>query len=268
MKDARRLYGRVDGIVLPELAVTPQDFDAMQSAVFDDVNELLISGVAVPPSPDVHGSNYAHVCVVAEDNEDESLFLEFKQHKHHRWYLEDFQVRRYGLASILDPGMYWWESTRLQHRELTFMALKPWLTLSVLICEDLARPDPVGDIVRAVGPNLVIALLMDGPQIAGRWSERCAAVLADDPGCSVLTLTSIGMASLSQPPAGKSASRVVALWKDREGLQQIELPEGHDALLLSLSNRYVEEWTADGRGDGTRAATIRLAGVFPIKSPI
>jgi hypothetical protein len=33
--------------------------------------------------------------------------------------------------------------------------------MCALICEDLARPDPVAEIVRTVGPNLVIALLME-----------------------------------------------------------------------------------------------------------
>ena len=47
--------------------------------------------------------------------------------------------------------------------------------------------------LRAVGPNLIIALLADGPQIASRWPGRYAAAFADDPGSSVLTLTSAGM---------------------------------------------------------------------------
>jgi len=52
--------------------------------------------------------------------------------------------------------------------------------LTVLICEDLARLDPVNDLVRAVGPNLVMSLLMDGPQLTTRWPARYATVLADD----------------------------------------------------------------------------------------
>jgi hypothetical protein len=34
----------------------------------------------------------------------------------------------------------------------------PHNTWSVLICEDLARQDPAADLIRAVGPNLLIAL--------------------------------------------------------------------------------------------------------------
>ena len=66
---------------------------------------------------------------------------------------------------------------------------------SALICEDLARSEPCHSAVRSVGPNLVFVLLMDGPQIASRWSARYATSLADDPGSAVLTLTSRGPSS-------------------------------------------------------------------------
>ncbi len=55
------------------------------------------------------------------------------------------------------------------------------------------NPSPGATILRAVGPNLVVCLLLDGPQSKERWSTRAAAALADDPGSSVLTLTSLGM---------------------------------------------------------------------------
>ena len=47
---------------------------------------------------------------------------------------------------------------------------------AVLICEDLARQEPAAELIRAVGSNLVIALLMDGPQLNNRWPARYAAV--------------------------------------------------------------------------------------------
>jgi hypothetical protein len=140
------------------------------------------------------------------------------------------------------------------------------LVLSVLICEDLARPDPVGDLVRAVGPNLVIALLMDGPQLKGRWPERYAMALADDPGSSVLSLTSLGMSELSRPSQGTSRSRVIALWKDRTGTStEIELPAGCGAVVVTLSLEYEEEWTADGRRDYGMAVFPTLSGIHAIK---
>ena len=71
----------------------------------------------------------------------------------------------------------------MRERLLYFVTLNR-MTWSVLICEDLARQDPAADLIRAVGPNLVIALLMDGPQLNGRWPARYASVLAEDPGSS------------------------------------------------------------------------------------
>jgi len=67
--------------------------------------------------------------------------------------------------------------------------------------------------------------------------------------------------------AAPSRSRVVALWKDRfNGATEIELPPGADAIAVSLSTRYDEEFTADGRGDGGNAAFPILSGVHPISA--
>jgi hypothetical protein len=136
------------------------------------------------------------------------------QKKHHPWRLDEAQVIQYGLGGVLNPSTGWWECADLTDRQLSFISMSPDIVLSVLVCEDLARPDPVANIVRAVGPNLLIALLMDGPQIKERWAARYATILADDPGCSVLSLTSIGMSNLSRPQSGPNRSRVVAMWKD------------------------------------------------------
>lgn len=145
-------------------------------------------------------------------------------------------------------------------------AISSDLVLTGLICEDLARPDPVANLIRSVGPNLVIALLMDGPQTRERWAARYATVLADDPGCSVLSLTSKGMANISRPTAGPNRSGVVALWKDNFGpAREIDLPDGFDAVAISLSTRYEEEFSADGRGDDGYAAYPVLSGVHPIR---
>jgi hypothetical protein len=109
------------------------------------------------------------------------------------------------------------------------------------------RPDPVTDVVRSIAPTLVVALLLDGPQLAARWPARYASVLADDPGCSVLTLTALGMTQRSQPP-GHAPSRGIALWKDRHrGLQQIALAEGAHAVALTAHVRTVQIPSADGR---------------------
>jgi len=144
--------------------------------------------------------------------------------------------------------------------------LRPWLTVTPLICEDLARPEPVGDLVRAIGPNLVIALLMDGPQLGGRWPGRYAASLADDPGCSVLTLTSAGMSHLSKTRDEIDRSGVVALWRDPQtGTHELELAKDDSAIVLNVTVEYEEEWTADGRGDKKATGCPILAGHHRIR---
>ena len=76
-------------------------------------------------------------------------------------------------------------------------------TVVSLVCEDLAQIDDVADVLRSVGPMTVVTPLLDGPQLNSRWAARYASVLADDPGSTVLTLTSYGMAQRSRP-AGRT----------------------------------------------------------------
>lgn len=138
--------------------------------------------------------------------------------------------------------------------------------MCVLICEDLARPDPASDLIRAVGPNLVISLLMDGPQIATRWPARHATTLAEDPGSSVLAVTSLGMAQLSRPATSVDRGRVIALWKE-EGASsvEIELPRHCQAAVLSISMKPCLDWSADGRNRG--ASVPSLTGLRFLSSP-
>jgi hypothetical protein len=120
---------------------------------------------------------------------------------------------------------------------------------------DLARQEPVTEVVRAVGPNLIFALLMDGPQLKSRWSSRYASVLAEDPGCSVLSLTSLGMSRRSQGGTpGNDQSHTIALWRDPiYGERELSLNNGDDACVLSLVCKTKQEFTIDGRGDGGAA---------------
>ena len=58
------------------------------------------------------------------------------------------------------------------------------------------------------------------------------------------------------------------MWKDAwHSATEIELPAGYDAIAISLSIHYREEYTADGRGDGKAAAFPILSGVHPIADP-
>jgi hypothetical protein len=259
MTNAKNLVGPIHGVVLPELALSPTQHSSMREKVLAQ-DSFLISGVGTCSEPgSKHGQNFISVDFPRYN---QSLH----QSKHHRWRLDYNQLSQYGLGSRLYPEKKWWEHIDVHNRELMFISMLPWLVVSVLICEDLSRPDPIGDLVRAVGPNLVIALLMDGPQLKQRWGARFASVLADDPGCSVLTLTSLGMCDLSWPiDDSVRRSRVIALWKDAEnGAKEIELPNGTDGVVLSLSVRFKEEWAADGRSDHKNAGYPILSGIHPV----
>lgn len=194
-------------------------------------------------------------------------WYELSQRKHHRWKLERNQIRQYGLEGRLSTIRSWYEHIRLSQRRLTFLAPTSWLTLCPLICEDLAQLEPVSDLIRGVGPTLLTALLMDGPQLKERWSARYASVLADDPGTAVLTLSSIGMVRRSRKVGevtASPASRAVGLWKDQpSGWCEISLPDGKDAMLLTISAGWTEEVTADGRGDHANASVFRYEGLEP-----
>jgi hypothetical protein len=262
LKAAQSLVERIDGIIFPELSLRTEDAEVawrQVQKVFP--NCFIVGGVGSSGTDNSFGINQA-VCMLPQSGEKAAKFT---QDKHHRWMLNRSQIQQYGLFRRLAPDRMWWENISLPPRIIKFVQLSPWLTFSFLICEDLARQDPVADLIRAVGPNLVIAILMDGPQLAHRWSARYAMVLTDDPGCSVLTLTSLGMARLSTC-LGKPESRVIALWKDVEaGPHEINLPYDSEAMILQLSQKITTEWSADGRSDDNAAGHWILDGTTPVR---
>ncbi len=270
----------VDMVVLPELAVGPQELAQLERLAFER-GALLITGALLPDEPrdpknvaviqnrsySVRGAEPEVKLRIAAASGNESVALAqggLQQAKHHRWCLDAPQIRQYGLSGILSPLIDWWERSQIGTRQIHFTTMARWLTICALVCEDLARQDPLSEVVRSVGPNLVIALLMDGPQLSGRWSSRYASVLAEDPGSSVLTLTSLGMSILSSPAHGFRApdrSRVVALWRDvKRGTVELELGPDEEAMVLTLSRSSIEEFTLDGRGDGSVAHFPIYAG--------
>ncbi len=170
------------------------------------------------------------------------------QKKHHRWKMDGSQLRYYGLSSILHPERIWWEELAIGQREIGFFQFRKGSVFAALICEDLARSDPVHEILRSVAPNLVFALLMDGPQIIPRWPARYASTLADDPGSSVLTLTSYALVKRANETSGWEQSRSIALWKDESGFRkEIEMDKGASAVLLSLTGIAWSDRTIDNR---------------------
>lgn len=139
--------------------------------------------------------------------------------------------------------------------------------MTVLICEDLARADPAMPVLRAVGPNLVVALLMDGPQLDSRWPARYATVLADDPGSSVLTITCAGMVDRSNYMQA-NPRRSVGLWRHANGhMQELFLPKQHYGLLLTLRSVEEEQFSLDHRSDGSLTSRLELEWFKPLPLP-
>jgi len=170
--------------------------------------------------------------------------------KHHRWKLDVSQIAAYSLTN-LNRDLSWWEELSILSRSLDLLVYRGNTTLTTLICEDLARVDPCQAVVRGVGPNLLIALLMDGPQIGARWPGPYATVLAEDPGTSVLSFTSFGLIARQNDIGEFEQASSIALWKDeKSGVRKLELQREADAIVLELAAVPKEERTLDGRRDG------------------
>ena len=218
---------------------------------------ILISGF-VRDEPDGRKTNAAGITFAGDRD---SKPVDFEQKKHHRWKLDEDQIVRYSLTGVLNPEDEWWEHISVDDRSLSVFTIREWLCTCALICEDLARLDPAGQFVRALAPDLVIALLFDGPQLATRWPAYYATVLAEDPGSSVLTLTSLGMARLSRPKRHDPniQNDVIGMWRDiKNGTIEIRLPKGKTAAVLTVQRKQVPVSTADGR----RKSVNDLAPIF------
>lgn len=250
----RKSGKRVDGVVLPELSLDFPLFRQLAKALaVDHQVDFLISGTS--SDRDGRAGNFVAIApFFLFDGEAErstaidQMFL--VREKHHRWKMTKAQIDVYGLQTALSPEKSWWEHLDLLGRSLDLFVYRGGTSLTTLICEDLARVDPCQAVLRAIGPNLVIALLMDGPQLEGRWPARYATVLADDPGSSVLTFTSLGLIERQNETKEYPQCSSVALWKDEaNGVQRLELPRNADAIYLSLRADSKTEHTLDGRSD-------------------
>ena len=146
---------------------------------------------------------------------------------------------------------------------------------------------------------MLIALLMDGPQLSSRWPGQYTGILADDPGTSVLTITSIGMVNLSNATQkSPSACRVIGLWReppqvttedlnipldthtsvcdctkpDRPQWQPpaaypVEIPPDHHGVFLHLDGRWVRTYSMDGRDDEGGTVRFHLRNALPVALP-
>jgi hypothetical protein len=275
IREAQKHVRRVHIIVLPEAALRREDLESLKGLLATlpvDQIPLVVSGrCEAGPHEQVRASGHNDVVLSTYFA---SKWYDLEQGKHHRWKLDPEQVKRYRLAGMLTGGKNLWEGIQLPPRSFGVLAPNGWLALAPLVCEDLAQQEPLAEITRGIGPTVLIAVLQDGPQLEQRWSARYASVLADDPGTSILTVTSLGMARRSgaqprrndDPKPDPKAVLPVAMWKDRQtGLHKIDVDK--DAVLLSLSATRTEEFTADGRTDYGAAAVVELRNTFPIEVP-
>ena len=231
--------GAVHALVLPEVALSSQVFRLLCGSLQHRPEfELLVSGLFDVPAPERHAirrGNFTGMARFLKSPSGEPSFDVSIREKHHRWRVEKSQITAYALGSALDVNRGWWEHIDILSRSLDVVVLRGGATVTTLICEDLARSDPCQELVRGIGPNFVIALLMDGPQIASRWPARYATVLAEDPGSSVLTLTSIGLIERSNATGRFPPARQIGLFQDDSGtLTEIKLAADAQAMCLSL----------------------------------
>lgn len=294
IKKVEHEHEQVHLVVLPETALTEVEFrDFLQElgTSYRDSNHssrlkympTVISGVRNSHHPDDH----SELRITEQDFSESQTRNEVRiatyvagrwyvlsQRKHHRWKLDEHQIQTYGISGRLFSGRGWWEDHEIAQRRLTVFCPNRWLSLCPLICEDLARLEPVSEVIRGVGPTLLVALLLDGPQIQSRWSARYASVFADDPGSAVLSLSALGMINRSNPPDAKRLKddqRPIALWRDSVNLSRlISVSKSCNAALLTISARSREEFSSDGRSDGSNASTFQLDGYktyhFPLRA--
>jgi len=252
---ARDEVDSVDVVLLPESAVDETEINDLEALLDRHGVASLITGVRQRArEPGQLPGNWVHLGLNPRLEKGGPLpsstgeeWFHIRQNKHHRWSLDEGQIYQYHLGGALHPHLRWWEAMDVPRQTVRFLELGDEITMVSLVCEDLAQIDDVAEIIRSVGPTVVVTPLLDGPQLSSRWAARYASVLADDPGSGVLTLTSLGMVQRCRPH-GRDAVPVVALWKDPlRGVREIPLEPGAQGILLTACGDLLPRRTADGR---------------------
>jgi hypothetical protein len=248
-------------VLLPESALDETELDDIEALLAQHGVTGIHAGVRSRARDGQLGANWVHTGVSPSlelgglpHRTTREQWFHVRHNKHNRWLLDERQIYQYHLGGALHPHIHWWEAMEIPRRSIDFIQFGQ-ITFCVLICEDLAQRDTLPEVPRRVGPTLIYAPLLDGPQITSRWAARYASVFADDPGSAVLTLTSFGMVERCQP-VGHNVAPVVALWKDpARGTREIRLEAGSAGILLTACTGRVTQRTRDGRlprDNGTR----------------
>jgi hypothetical protein len=270
IEQAKRDCGRVHGLLLPELALDWATYSVLIEKLCETPasgNSPLVDFVVCGTSSNEWGAagNYVLTTTFSLDDKNRVRAFTYSRAKHHRWELSRSQITEYAIASALDPNIVWLEGNELPRREIDLTVFRRGAIFSAMICEDLARSDPCHDPLRAVGPNLVFVLLMDGPQLPTRWSTRYATALADDPGSSVLTLTSLGLIERNNKSGRHPPCRSIGIWKeDTQKTVSLDCPVGYHGVLITLAGEEAVEHTIDGRSY-VDAQAWRYQGHQPIR---
>jgi hypothetical protein len=270
---ARQEVNSVDVVILPESAVDESEIEDLEALLYRHGVVYLHAGVRQrTDDPARQPNNWIHAGINPRLQKGGPLpgaegeaWFHVRQNKHHRWSLDESQINQYHLGSVLHPHIRWWEAMEVPRRALQVVEVAEMAIVS-LVCEDLAESDNVAELIRSVGPTVVIAGLLDGPQLTSRWSARYASVLADDPGSAVLTLSSFGMVDRSRP-AARGSSQIVALWKDPDtGVREISLEPGAHGIVLTVCMNRASRRSADGRWPVDNGTSCSAVAVYQVRA--
>jgi hypothetical protein len=259
LAQSREKVGSINGVVFPEYALNWITYKSIADCLRDKHPDVEFFVAGCSDNCALEKGNFALSShFFDEKNGDKSVRMvaTTSRGKHHRWRLDARQLHAYDLERALDPKFLWWEKISLQQREIHVKVIRSSSVFTTMICEDLARSDPCHEVLRAIGPNLVFVLLMDGPQLPARWSARYATGLTDDPGSSILTLTSRSLIARANRVGGRpqtergdrTPSWAIGLWKDAgSDAYSIDCPLGAHGVVISLHGHSLVEATLDGR---------------------
>ena len=161
--------GSVDVVLLPESAVDVGEVDDLETLLHHHGVVALVAGVRQPMSqPGQFPSNWLHMGFNTRlekggpPSEKRDPWFHIRQDKHHRWSLDEGQVEQYHLGAALHPHIRWWEAMDVPRKAIQFVEVAE-LVLTSLVCEDLAHNDEIAQLIRSVGPTMVMNVLLDGP---------------------------------------------------------------------------------------------------------
>jgi hypothetical protein len=130
VRAARVARRRTDVVILPELALSAEQLRALWVYLQKIGIRLLVTGVHEVEGRSRPSRNVAVGCLAGKGRDD---YLQWRQSKHHRWRVDDWQIKNYGLP--LDPARLWWEDIDVDTRTVVATRFTDGGTLACLVCE-------------------------------------------------------------------------------------------------------------------------------------